>query len=49
MVQIPEYNQMSLALGYDRIKDALWQQSEIADHIDTKCAVFWSIATAVKG
>ena len=39
----------SLPLGYDRIRDVLWQQSQTADHIDTKCAVYWAVATAVIG
>ena len=39
----------SLPGGYDRIRDVLWQQSQVADHIDTKCAVYWGVATAVIG
>ena len=39
----------SLHSAYERIQDVLWQQAQTADHLDSKAATFWSIATAIIG
>ena len=42
-------NTPSLRLAYARIQDVLWRQAQMADHLDSKGATFWAVATATIG